>query len=90
MRVIANDRTAYFDRHPEELVPFPEQMMASIVGGVLHLPTGPDDPNVDPATECYPAGQGVGAIDDLVPAGDLVARLMAETEEALVRLERLR
>ena len=90
MRVIANDRTAYFDRHPEELAPFPEQMMASIVGGVLHLPTGPDDPNVDPTTECYPAGQGVGAIDGLVPAGDLVARLMAETEEALGRLDRLR
>jgi enoyl-[acyl-carrier protein] reductase II len=45
---------------------------------------------VDPTTECYPAGQGVGAIDGLVPAGELVARLMAETEDALARVARLR
>jgi enoyl-[acyl-carrier protein] reductase II len=90
MRVIANERTAYFDKHPDELVPFPEQMINSITQGVLHLPTGPDDPDVDPARECYPSGQGVGAIDELVPAGELVGRLMAEADVALARLGALR
>src|SRR5450631_2124963 len=90
MRVIANERTAYFDNHPEELAPFPEQMLASITEGVLHLPTGPDDPGVDPSRECYPSGQGVGAIDELVPAGELVGRLMAEAEAALERVDGLR
>jgi enoyl-[acyl-carrier protein] reductase II len=90
MRVIANERTAYFDQHPDELVPFPEQMLTSIHEGVLHLPTGPDDPNVDPSRECYPSGQGVGAIDELVPAGELVWRLMDEADAALARLGGLR
>ena len=90
MRVIANERTAYFDQHPDELVPFPEQMLTSIREGVLHLPTGPDDPNVDPSRECYPSGQGVGAIDELVPAGELVWRLMDEADAALARLGGLR
>jgi enoyl-[acyl-carrier protein] reductase II len=90
MRVIANERTAYFDQHPDELSPFPEQMLQSITQGVLHLPTGPDDPDVDPSRECYPSGQGVGAIDELVPAGELVGRLMAEAEAALARVDGLR
>ncbi len=57
---------------------------------MLHLPTGPDDPDVDPSRECYPTGQGVGAIDELVPAGELVVRLVADAEEALRRVDRLR
>ena len=44
---------------------------------------------VDPARECYPAGQGVGAIDSLVPAGELVRRFVAEAEEALGRVSAL-
>ncbi len=40
---------------------------------------------VDPDREFMPAGQGVGAIDELVPAGELVARFVAEAEAALDR-----
>ena len=39
-----------------------------------------------PRRECYPAGQGVGAITELVPAGELVRRFVAEAEEVLERL----
>ena len=90
MRVLSNTYTEYFDHHPEELTTFPEQMIRSITDGVLHLPTGPDDPNVDPTKECYPSGQGVGAIDSLVPAGDLVRQLVADAEVALRRVDSLR
>jgi enoyl-[acyl-carrier protein] reductase II len=90
MRVLANSYTEHFDHHPEELVPFPEQMIRSITTGVLHLPTGPDDPDVDPARECYPSGQGVGSIDALVPAGELVGQLVADAEAALRRVDGLR
>ncbi len=90
MRVLANEYTDHFDRHPDELEPFPQQMMRSITDGALHLPTGPDDPNVDPARECYPVGQGVGGIDELFPAADIVARLMEEAEAALARVDKLR
>ena len=90
MRVVANRYTRHFDDHPEELQRFPEQMARSFTDGALHLPTGPDDPNVDPEIECYPAGQGVGSIHDLVPAGELVGRIVAEAEDALARVDRLR
>jgi enoyl-[acyl-carrier protein] reductase II len=90
MRVLSNTYTEYFDHHPEELTPFPEQMIRSITNGVLHLPTGPDDPDVDVERECYPSGQGVGGIDSLVPAADLVRQLVADAEDALRRVDGLR
>jgi enoyl-[acyl-carrier protein] reductase II len=50
----------------------------------LHL-GGDEDTPVDPNRECYPSGQGVGAIDELVPAGDIVRRIVDEAEHALAR-----
>ncbi len=83
MRVVRNDVTRYYEEHPDELQPFPEQMIVSTGGGFLHLPQGDDATDVDPARECYPAGQGIGAIHEVVPAGDLVRRIVAEAEQAL-------
>lgn len=90
MRVVANEYTAYFDEHPEELQPFPNQMGRSFGDGALHLASDPDTPDIDVAKECFPAGQGAGAIHEVVPAGELVARFVAEAEEALARVDRLR
>jgi enoyl-[acyl-carrier protein] reductase II len=83
MRVVRNDVTQYYEDHPDELQPFPEQMIVSTSGGFLHLPQGDEATDVDPARECYPAGQGIGAIHDVVPAGELVRRIVAEAEQAL-------
>jgi enoyl-[acyl-carrier protein] reductase II len=90
MRVVANEYTAYWDAHPDELQPFPNQMARSFQDQALHLASDPDDPGIDPSRECYPAGQGVGAIDELVPAGELVGRIVAEAEAALARTDTLR
>jgi enoyl-[acyl-carrier protein] reductase II len=90
MRVVRNQTTQHYDEHPEELKPFPEQLLVASTGGFLHLPQGDDANGVDPDRECYPAGQGVGAIDDLVPAGELVTRFVREAEEALQQAERAR
>jgi enoyl-[acyl-carrier protein] reductase II len=87
MRVLANEYTRYFEEHPDELQPFPMQMGRSFSDSALHLSTGPDGEAVDPAKECYPAGQGTGAIHDIVPAADLVARIMQEADDALRRVE---
>ena len=75
MRVVRNDVTQYYEEHPDELKPFPEQMGVSFSGGFLHLPFGDAATGVDPKRECYPAGQGVGAVDELVPAAELVHAL---------------
>ncbi len=83
-RVVRNDWTQHFEEHPEELQPFPDQVFAATKAGVNHLghPTGT---TIDVRREFMPCGQGVGAIDELVPAGELVARIMDEAERALAR-----
>jgi enoyl-[acyl-carrier protein] reductase II len=90
MRVVRNETTKHYEEHPEELKPFPEQLIVASQTGVLHLPQGDEADDVDPDRECYPAGQGVGAIDELVPAGELVTRFVEEAEAALARAESVR
>jgi hypothetical protein len=51
--------------------------------GTNHLGGGPDTPGIDPAREFYPVGQGIGAVDELVPAAELVQRFVTEAEAAL-------
>ena len=83
MRTVRNRTTQHYEEHPEELRPFPEQIFVSTQGGFMHLPLGDGATGVDPDRECYPAGQGVGAIEALVPAAELVGRFVAEAERAL-------
>jgi enoyl-[acyl-carrier protein] reductase II len=86
-RVVRNEWTRHFDDHPEELQPFPAQAIASAQAGVNHL-GAPDGTAVDHDREFFPCGQGVGAIDQLVPAGELVHRIVEEAEQALGRVAR--
>ncbi|MFM7251611.1 MAG: NAD(P)H-dependent flavin oxidoreductase [Ilumatobacteraceae bacterium] len=88
-RVVRTEWTNYFEQHPEELEPFPAQAVASMRAGVNHL-GAPDGTEVDAAREFMPCGQGVGAIDALVPAGDLVAALVAEAERAIEQMSAVR
>ncbi len=83
MRVVRNEYTRFFEEHQEELQPFPLQLGRSMGDGAFHLGAGADEAGIDPAKECYPAGQGIGAIDSLVPAGQLVARFVEEAEATL-------
>jgi len=83
MRVMANDYTGYFDAHPGEVERFPEQMGRAFSDGALHLGGDEHAGDVDPDKECYPAGQGVGGIDRLVPAGELVRGFVEEAETIL-------
>ena len=83
LRAVRNKTTQYYEEHPEELRPFPDQMLVSTSGGFLHLPQSDEASGVDPDRECYPAGQGIGAIHGLVPAAELVQRFVDEAERAL-------
>ncbi len=86
MRVLRNEYTSYFEQHPDELQPFPAQLLRSMGDDAFHLGGGSDTGGVDPSREAYPAGQGAGAIEGLVPAGELVRRLVAEADEVIERL----
>ena len=90
MRVVRNTYTDYYDAHPDELKKFPEQLGVSYGNGAMHLGGDSFSDGVDVDKECYPAGQGVGAITELVPAGVLVERFVTEAEAALDRLAVLR
>src|SRR4051794_37927032 len=81
-RVVRNDWTQHFDEHPDELQPFPAQALAAARAGVSHLGDHGGAP-VDLHREFMPAGQGVGAIRSLVPAGELVVQMVEEAERAL-------
>ncbi len=83
-RVVRNSYTQYWEENPDELLPFPQQFLRSVQDGANHL--GADqDAEVDPEKEFWPAGQGAGAIDELVPAGELVHRFVEEAEAAMAR-----
>lgn len=84
-RVLRNDYTAYWEEHASELQRFPDQFLKSMNDGANHLGLGPEVEGIDPDREFLPAGQGVGAIDDLVPAGELVHRFVRDAEEMLAK-----
>lgn len=88
MRAIRNEWTQRFEEHPEQLQPFPVQLGYSIDEGAFHLGGDATTPGVDPAIEGYPAGQVVGAITELVPAGVLVQRFVDEAERAIANAPR--
>ena len=90
MRVLRNRLTDHSDAHPEELKRFPEQLGIAYNAGVMHLGGDSFTEGVDEEQECYPAGQGVGGISDLVPAAELVRRFVAEAELTLDRLAAFR
>jgi enoyl-[acyl-carrier protein] reductase II len=83
MRVIRNEYTAFFENHPDELRAFPEQLGRAVSDGTFHLGGGEDTPDVDPNRECYPTGQGVGAIRTLIPAATLVAQIVDDATQIL-------
>ncbi|MGD0391166.1 MAG: nitronate monooxygenase [Acidimicrobiales bacterium] len=88
MRVVRNQYTTFFDEHPADLSPFPAQLGRSIEDGAFHLGGDEDTSGIDPDRECYPTGQGVGAIQTLMPAASLVAQIVDQAEQVLAGLGR--
>ncbi len=89
-RVVAGPYTRHFEEHPDELQPFPAQVGRSMEEGVFHLGAGPETEGIDVEREFFPCGQGAGAIEELVPAAELVRRFVEEAEATLDRIGGLR
>lgn len=85
MRVLDNAYAQDWEKRSAELKPFPAQMLDSTRAGVFNYV---DDAQVDSDRTCMPAGQGVGGIDEILPARAIVARVVREAEEVLRRLGR--
>jgi enoyl-[acyl-carrier protein] reductase II len=86
-RVVRTEWTQHFEEHPEELKKFPEQVGVSMSAGANHM-GAPPEVEVDPKREFMPAGQGVGAVRELVPAGELVRRIVREAEQVIAAMSR--
>ncbi|NNN00825.1 MAG: nitronate monooxygenase [Acidimicrobiaceae bacterium] len=89
MRVIRNSRTDLYETDPKLLKKFPDQLQVSLADGSFHLGGDENTAGVVAATECYPAGQVVGAINSLVPAGEIVRTMMAEAQREIARVAEL-
>jgi enoyl-[acyl-carrier protein] reductase II len=85
-RVIANSYTQEYEDGGREVQRFPAQVLQSIQDGANHLGGDETTPGVDPSREFFPAGQGVGSIDALVPAGELVHQIVEEAEAVLTKI----
>ena len=86
MRVLRNGYLEEWEKSGSEVQRFPFQAIAAMQEGVFHLGGDEATEGVDPQRECYPAGQGVGGIDSLLPAGDIVRQIVTEAEGVLSRL----
>jgi enoyl-[acyl-carrier protein] reductase II len=88
-RVARTEWTEHFDKHPEELQGFPGQAIATIQAGIDHLGVGPET-TLDTNKAFMAIGQAVGAIDEIVPAKQVVNEIMTQARETLERLASLR
>jgi enoyl-[acyl-carrier protein] reductase II len=82
MRVLRNPYVEDWERRPHEIRPFPYQSAVSAQAGVFNLTVG-DYENLDLERSCLPMGQGCGGIDGVLPAGEIVRRVVAEAEETI-------
>jgi enoyl-[acyl-carrier protein] reductase II len=88
-RVARTEWTEHFEKHPEELQGFPGQAIATIQAGIDHLGVGPET-TLDVNKAFMAIGQAVGAIDEIVPAKQVVDEIMSQARETLERLAALR
>lgn len=89
-RVLRTEYAREFEASGGVAEPFPGQVIKSMHDGVNHLGGDEHTEGVDPDQEFMPAGQGIGAIESLVPAGDMVRQFVAEAEQVLDRVAALR
>jgi enoyl-[acyl-carrier protein] reductase II len=86
MRVLRNETTDRYESDPSQLRKFPEQLTVALAEGTFHLGGDEATLGVDPRREGYPAGQAVGGITSLIPAGEIVHAMVHDAERVLQRL----
>jgi enoyl-[acyl-carrier protein] reductase II len=89
MRVKKNLWVEDWESRPQDIQPFPMQAgissRAGVMGGI-----GGQLEGLDPDKSCFAMGQSAGGVRDVLPAGEIVRRIVAEAEAAIARLDTLR
>lgn len=89
MRVRKNAWVEDWEGRPADIQPFPQQAMASSRAGVMGGIGGQLE-GLDPDRSCFAMGQSAGGVRDVLPAAEIVRRLIAEAEVAIDRLSAVR
>ena len=85
MRVISNPFVEDWERRPDEIQRFPEQMYASMESGVMAALGGATD-GIDANRHAMPCGQGAGAIDDILSCREIIEKTIAEAKDVIARI----
>jgi enoyl-[acyl-carrier protein] reductase II len=85
MRVRKNIYVDDWESRPGDIQPFPIQAGISVrneaMGGI-----GGQTENLDPDKSCFAMGQSAGGVRDVLPAGEVVRRIMEEAEGSIRRV----
>ncbi len=86
MRVIRNPYVDDWERRPQDIRPFPEQMANSAREGVLDFAIG-GEPDVE--RTCMPCGQGAGGILEIASCAEIIEQVMSQARETIANLSGL-
>jgi enoyl-[acyl-carrier protein] reductase II len=89
MRVKKNSYVEEWETRPQDIQPFPMQAMVSHQAGVMGGIGGQIE-GLDPDKSCFAMGQSAGGVHDVLPAGEIVRRILAEAEAAIDRVSAIR
>lgn len=89
MRVKKNPYVADWESRPADIQPFPQQAILSSRAGVMGGIGGQIE-GLDADKSAFAMGQSAGGVHDVLPAGEIVKRIMAEADAALDRATALR
>lgn len=89
MRVKKNPYVADWESRPQDIQPFPQQAMLSTREGVMGGIGGQID-GLDADRSCFAMGQSAGGVREVLPAAEIVARLIAEAEASIDRVAAIR
>jgi enoyl-[acyl-carrier protein] reductase II len=89
MRVKKNAWVDDWESRPGDIQPFPIQAGISHRSGAMGGIGGQTE-NLDIDKSAFAMGQSAGGVKDVLPAGEIVARIMREAEAAIDRVAAIR
>ncbi len=88
MRVFKNDYVADWERRPQDIKPFPMQAMISAQAGVMGGIGGQVE-GLQRDKSAFAMGQGAGAVHEVLPAAEIIRRIMTDADEIIVKMGKL-
>ena len=89
MRVKKNEWVADWESRADEIQPFPQQAQLSHRAGAMGGIGGQIE-GLDIDKSAFAMGQSAGGVKDILPAGEIVRRIMSEAEASIDRVAAIR